>query len=104
TMERVKEIYRLFKKHEFQIAGLRSFGDYISDEAFAEKQTLAARYRQDPALFAQVQADAAAKLAKMPVMAKGVSARRRPYRAMVAGLTVGVGLLGFLLGRRRAVE
>ncbi|MEZ4644720.1 MAG: hypothetical protein R3E31_18635 [Chloroflexota bacterium] len=25
-IERVKEIYHLFKKHQFQLAGLRSFG------------------------------------------------------------------------------
>ncbi len=41
TMERVKEIYRLFKKHEFQIAGLRSFGQYVSDDWMAEKRLLA---------------------------------------------------------------
>jgi hypothetical protein len=30
TMERVKEIYRLFKKHQFRIAELRSRGCYLS--------------------------------------------------------------------------
>ena len=103
TMERVKEIYRLFKKHQFQIAGLRSFGDYVTDEIFAEKRALAMKYRQEPQLFAQVQADAAAKLAKMPVMAKGVKAHRGPNPALLGGAVAAVGLLGFLLGRRRAV-
>ena len=35
-MERVKEIYKLFGKHGFQIAGLRSFEEYITDEDIAE--------------------------------------------------------------------
>ena len=35
TMERVKEIYRLFKKHDFQIAGLRSHDEYVTDEMVA---------------------------------------------------------------------
>ena len=72
TIERVKEIYRLFKKHEFQIAGLRSFNDYVTDEFVAEKRQIADQYRADPELFAQVQAEAAATIAAMPVMAKGV--------------------------------
>jgi predicted amino acid dehydrogenase len=41
TMERVKEIYRLFKKHQFQLAGLRSFGEYLMDENVAKKRELA---------------------------------------------------------------
>jgi predicted amino acid dehydrogenase len=49
TIERVKEIYRLFKKHQYQLAGLRSFGEYITDEQFAEIVRLAEQYRQDPA-------------------------------------------------------
>lgn len=78
TMERVKEIYRLFKKHQFQIAGLRSHGHYVTDAAVAEKRVLADRYRADPALFAQMQAEAARKLAKLPVMSKGVPAVAKP--------------------------
>jgi hypothetical protein len=37
TIERVKEIYRLFKKHQFQLAGLRSFGTYVTDAEAAQK-------------------------------------------------------------------
>ncbi len=43
--ERVKEIYRLFKKHEFQLAGLRSFDRYLSDEDIARKRALADEMR-----------------------------------------------------------
>lgn len=73
TTERVKEIYRLFKKHDFQIAGLRSFEKYITEEDFARKRALAEQLRNDPALFARTREEAAAKLAKIPARSKGVS-------------------------------
>jgi hypothetical protein len=69
---RVKEMYRLFQKHGFQLAGLRSFGRYVSDEELSEKRSLADRLRANPELFAQVRADAAARLAAIPPMSKGV--------------------------------
>lgn len=71
---RVKEIYRLFQKHGFRIAGLRSLGHYVSDEELAEKRALADQLRGDPEHFARVQAEAAEKLAKIPPKSKGVSA------------------------------
>ncbi len=45
-IERVKEIYRLFKKHGFELAGLRSFGRYITDEDIVRKRALADQLRQ----------------------------------------------------------
>ncbi len=52
-MERVKEIYRLFKKHGFQVAGLRSFGVYLTDEDLAERRALADALRRDAERFAE---------------------------------------------------
>lgn len=102
TMDRVKEIYRLFKKHGFQLAGLRSFENYITEEDLQEKVELAERYRADPTLFAQVQQEAAAKIAGMPVMAKGVAASTgSDWPKIVAGTAAGIALFWFLLGRRR---
>ncbi len=102
SMERVKEIYRLFKKHDFQIAGLRSFDEFITDEDVARKRAQAETYRNDPALFARVRAEAEAKIATMPVMAKGVKASSRPawmrYGALAAGVAT---LAGALLWLRR---
>jgi predicted amino acid dehydrogenase len=103
TMERVKEIYRLFKKHQFQIAGLRSHDEYVTDEMVAEKRALADQLRADQALFARVQSESAAKLATIPVSSKGVSAKRggawRPVAALgAAAAAAGAGLLFF---RRR---
>ncbi len=58
-MERVKEIYRLFKKHGLQLEGLRSFGRYVTDEEVARKRELADDLRRHPekleALIAQAQ-------------------------------------------------
>lgn len=71
-VDRVKEIYRLFKKHEFQIAGLRSFGKVLTEEHFAEKRRLAAELAADPELFARTRAEVSARIAEMPVEAKGV--------------------------------
>jgi predicted amino acid dehydrogenase len=71
-VDRVKEIYRLFKKHEFQIAGLRSFGKVLTDEDFAEKRRLAAELAADPELLAKTRAEVSARIAEMPVEAKGV--------------------------------
>ena len=88
SMEKVKEIWRLFKKHEFRIAGLRTFGDYISEEDVARKRVEAQKLRDDPALFARVKAEAAEKLKSIPVMAKGVPARAGGQRvgAFVASM------------------
>ncbi|WP_456426987.1 serine carboxypeptidase [Rhodocaloribacter sp.] len=99
-LEKVKEMYRLFKKHGFRIAGLRSFGKYVTDEDVAEKRALAERLRNDPALFERTKAEAAARLAHIPVMAKGVRARRRHgTRAwLLAAAVIGAGVL---LARKR---
>jgi predicted amino acid dehydrogenase len=101
SIERVKEIYRLFKKHEFQIAGLRSFEEFITDEDLAEKRALAEAYRQDQALFETVRSEAEAKIADMPVMAKGVRASGGFPAGRAAGIAFLVGATGLLLARGR---
>lgn len=89
-MEKVKEIYRLFQKHGFQLAGLRSFGRYLTEEDLAEKRALAERLRSDPGLFARTRAEAAEKLARIQPSSKGVKGRRGRSRVLAA--------LGTLLG------
>ncbi|MCP5101029.1 MAG: serine carboxypeptidase [Chloroflexi bacterium] len=101
TMERVKEIYRLFRKHDFQIAGLRSFGKYVTDDVVAQKRAYAEQYRKDPALFARVQAESGRKIAEMPVMAKGVKASKQSPAMKWVWVAAGLGLAGFLLGRKK---
>lgn len=41
SLEQVREIYALFQKHRFQLAGLRSFGEPVSEEEVARKRALA---------------------------------------------------------------
>jgi len=103
-MERVKEIYKLFKKHGFQLAGLRSPGGrFITDDDIAAKRALAERYRQDPARFAEARAQAADRLAQMPRMSKGVAASDDERRTWAWLGLAGLGLLGgWWLLRRRA--
>ncbi len=72
-LDRVKEIYRLFLKHGFCLAGLRSFGHYVSDEELAAKRALAESLSSDPVLLARTRAEAAERLAKIPPSSKGVT-------------------------------
>ena len=101
SIERVKEIYRLFKKHEFQIAGLRSFDKFITDDDLAEKRVLAEAYRRDPAHFARVRSEAESQIVSMPVMAKGVKASGGFPLAKAAGASAALGLLGIIVARSR---
>ena len=101
SVERVKEIYRLFKKHQFQIADLRSFDEVVTDEQFAEKRKLAAELKVNHARFAQLQAETSAKLAKIPIQAKGVKSRRKNSGSVAATVAAGIGGLALLLWNRR---
>lgn len=74
SMERVKEIYRLFKKHRFQLAGLRSFGEYVTDEEIARKRAQADALRQDPLRYERLLEQTAVQIAAIPAEAKGVRA------------------------------
>jgi len=71
--ERVKEIYRLFRKHGFQIAPLRTFGQLLTDDLVAGKRARADELNRDPALLERVKAEAAAKIARITPRAKGVA-------------------------------
>lgn len=70
--EKVKEIYRLGKRHGLRLAGLRSFGAWVSEDEIAGKRALAERLRGDPSLLAATQAEAAERLAKLRPRSKGL--------------------------------
>jgi predicted amino acid dehydrogenase len=76
--EKVKEIYRLFRKHGFQIAPLRTFGARILVRNERIGQQRAGELRRDHALLQRVKAEAAARIAKIPPRAKGVAATSTP--------------------------
>ncbi|MCB0161673.1 MAG: serine carboxypeptidase, partial [Caldilineaceae bacterium] len=98
-MERVKEIWRLFKKHGFQLAGLRSFEEYITETDVVAKRKLAEALRRDPARFAREQQVAAAKLADIPIMAKGVRASNDGGKKRIA-LAAAIAVAAMLIGGR----
>jgi predicted amino acid dehydrogenase len=75
---RVKEIYRLFRRHRFQIAPLRTFGVPLTDALVNEKIGRAEELLRDPALLARVKSEAAARIARIPPRAKGVPAAPAP--------------------------
>jgi len=98
STEKVKGIWRLFKKHAFQIAGLRSFGEYITEEQVAEKRALAEQLRNDAELYNRTVAEAGEKLKSIPIMAKGIatSAVSRGKRFRTAALINGAAALASL--------
>lgn len=91
-LERVKEMYQMFKKHQFQLAGLRSFGKYITDADVERKRALARELSANPDKFARVQREAAVQLAKLPAMSKGVGASKGSFKRW-AWIGAGVGLV-----------
>ena len=102
TMERVKEIYRLFKKHRFEIAQLRSFDRPVTDQVIAEKRALADRLRRDRALLEETRREAGEQIAAMPVMAKGVGAGQgEDLRRLAPLVAILAGLGAVLLARRK---
>ena len=96
-MDRVKEIFRLFKKHQFEIADLRSFGRPLSEEDFRQRRELAERLRQDPNRFGEYQVQVRAGLESIPRTSKGVQGGA-PVSAF--GWIAAAGAMGFWLGRR----
>jgi hypothetical protein len=85
-MERVKEIYRLFRKHGFRIAGLHSFDENVTEATLAHKRALAEGLRADPERLERTMAEAATRIAELPVAAKGVGQRRRGHWVPTAWL------------------
>ncbi len=96
TLERVKEIYHLFKKHQFQLAGLRSFGKYITDEDVAQKRELAEKLRSDSELLTKVKIETADELKKIPPTSKHVSNTGK-FDLRWLNVAAGIGVLGLLL-------
>ncbi len=99
-LERVKEMYRMFKKHGFQLAGLRSFGKYITDADVESKRALARELSANPDQFARVQREAAGQLAKLPAMSKGVSAAKGSFKKW-AWIGAGVSLIALYAFQHR---
>lgn len=105
-IDRVKEIYRLYKKHGLKLSGIRSHDVFLTDEDIAEKARLAQRYREDPVLFAQVQADAAEGLARLDAGKKKKAADSDEtviaFTPQALLSAAGAALGGLMIWRRRS--
>lgn len=101
-VERVKEIYRLFKKHGLQLSGLRSHDEFLTDDDIARKRALADELRQHPERLAQLQEEARVQeiAGARHTNGHGGGARFqfRPWMGAAAG--VAAGTVGWLLSRR----
>ena len=105
-MDRVKEIYRLFKKHGFQLAGLRSFDEYVTDEDIARKRAIADELRRDPARLQRLVEDAR-RSREAPSVADAVKPTRAlanlsPQTIGAAAGAVAAVVGGILFSRRKS--
>ena len=89
-IERVKEIYRLYKKHGLELSGIRSHDHFLTDEDLAKKRALADELRNDPAKLADVQRQAAAQL---PVKGGRSKAKRGKGNSTTLIASVGAAVL-----------
>ncbi|MFQ5578731.1 MAG: serine carboxypeptidase, partial [Anaerolineae bacterium] len=96
-VERVKEIYRLFKKHRLQLSGLRSHGHFLTDEDIARKRALADALRQNPTRLV------AARRQPLPPLQTGTGVARQTPASVVwvwAGAGAAVAALAWLMRRK----
>lgn len=70
------EMLQLFKKHQFQLAPLRSFNQPISEAEFARKRELRRRMLHDQTFSARVVKAAMEKIIAMIPMAKGIKGQK----------------------------
>ncbi len=68
-LERIEEIDALYHKHGCRLSAFRSHGQFLSQEAMAEKRELAAALRQDKGRLARMQQQAAALQVVQPTPA-----------------------------------
>ena len=100
-MEKVKEMYRLFKKHGLQLEGLSSFGQYIRDEEIARKRALADELRQHPE---RLEALIAEGVAAQPTQGTPDGGLKRAGPWLAAGVGTVAVALAWMLSRRRRNE
>ncbi|MCP4417309.1 MAG: serine carboxypeptidase [Chloroflexi bacterium] len=99
-IDRVKEIYRLYKKHGLELSGIRSHDEFLTDEDLAKKCALADELRGDAAKLADVQRQAQAAL---PVKGGYSKASSNGRTAMIAsaGAAVVAAVAGLIFWRRK---
>ncbi len=99
-VERVKEIYRLFKKHGLQLSGLRSHGHFLTDEDITRKRALADNLRQHPE---KLQAIRTRQTADTSIANGTVASVLRPYGQWALALGTATALVaGWFLTKHRS--
>lgn len=102
SVAKVKEIYRLFKKHGLRLSGLRSHDEFLTDEDIARKRLLADELRREPEKLARLQQQGrTGRAARAPEDEQPPAVERSRYRQWygpAAGLAAATAT--FLLLRR----
>jgi len=96
-VDRVKEIYRLFKKHGLQLSGLRSHGRFLTQEDLAQKREAAERYRQNPQLLETLRSE---QIRPVSTASTRDLKRAAPSLPIVAAICAVLALVG-IIGLRR---
>ena len=94
-IERVKEIYRLYKKHGLELSGIRSHDHFLTDDDLAKKRALADELRNNPAKLADVQQQARAAL---PVRSRHRGRSGGTGRTTAVFASAGAALLAAIAG------
>ena len=85
--------YHLFKKHGLQLSGLRSHGEFLTDDDIARKRALADELRQHPERLANLQQEARTGRAARITENNGAGGRStfqfRPWMGAAAGVVAG---------------
>ncbi len=101
-IERVKEIYRLYKKHGLQLSGIRSHDHFLTDEDLAKKRILADELRNDPVRLADVRRQAQAALPVKGGRGKARGGSRRTTAIIAsAGTAVLAGIAALFFWRKK---
>lgn len=102
-IERVKEIYRLYKKHGLQLSGLRMHDRFLTDEDIAQKRALADELRNDPAKLAAIAEAAHGRSRARKGKGKKSGLAGQPW-AIAAGVGTAVAVAAGFFFRRRSQE
>lgn len=101
-IERVKEIYRLYKKHGLKLSGIRSHGHFLTDEDLAEKRKLADELRADPEKLAKLQDEARQRLTAVGARKSTSTSKKQVSPGVFAAVGAGAAaLVGWLISRRK---
>ena len=101
-LEKVKDIYRLFRKHGLQLAGMRSFDKYVTDDDIQERKRLADELRNDPARLQEMQASARKAMAEGDQkIAKAIDKSEKKQRNQKRLRIVALVMAPFLVVARR---